>query len=77
MGVAVVDDSLAAYWNPGALALSRGRDLQLSFGASVSAEGDVMREIDELDLLARNVLDVRRKVASRQTLTSSDKATLL
>jgi len=76
-GVAVVDDSLAVYWNPGALAFSRGRDLQFSFGVSVSAEGDVMREIDALDLLAKNAKEIRDKVANGDPLTDSEKATLM
>ncbi len=76
-GVAVVDDSLALYWNPGALAFTKGRDLQLALGASVSAEGNVMREIDALDAFARDLRTIRGKVANGDPLTPSDKATLL
>jgi hypothetical protein len=42
-GIAMADESLALYWNPGALAFAKGHDVQLPFGVSVSAEGDVMR----------------------------------
>ena len=76
-GVAVVDDSLAVYWNPGALAFTKGRDIQVPIGVSISAEGNVMREIDALNLFARDVSSVRRKVQNGDPLTSSDRATLL
>jgi hypothetical protein len=50
-GVAVVDDSLALYWIPGALGFAKGHDFQLPFGVSVSAEGNVMSEIDALAVI--------------------------
>lgn len=76
-GVAVVDDSLALYWNPGALAFARGRDFALPLGVSVSAEGDVMREIDALDAFARDLRTIRRKIQNGDPLSSSDKSTVL
>jgi hypothetical protein len=76
-GVAVVDDSLALYWNPGALAFTKGWDVQLPLGASVSAEGDVMLEIDRLDSFARDLKTIRRKVGNGEPLSSTDRATLL
>jgi len=76
-GVAVVDDSLALYWNPGALAFAEGRDFKLPFGVSVVAEGDIMTEIDELDLFARDLITIRGKVQNGDPLTTSDKETLL
>lgn len=68
-GVAVVDDSLALYWNPGALGFAIGRDIQVPFGASVSAEGNVMSEIDSLDALARDLADIVDKVGNGDPLT--------
>jgi hypothetical protein len=76
-GVAVVDDSLAMYWNPGALAFTKGRDFQLALGAGISAEGNVMSQIDELDALVRDLSGIRDKVRNGDPLTSSDKGTLL
>jgi hypothetical protein len=76
-GVAVVDDSLAMYWNPGALAFAKGRDFQLALGAGVSAEGNVMSQIDELDALARDLGGIVDKVRTGVPLTTSDKGTLL
>jgi len=76
-GVAVVDDSLSLYWNPGALAFAEGRDFKLPFGVSVVAEGDIMTEIDELDLFARDLLTLRNKVRNGEPLSTSDKETLL
>lgn len=76
-GVAVVDDSLASYWNPGALAFTTGWDTNLTVGASISAEGDVMREIDALELVARDATSISRKVRNGDPLTATDRATLL
>ncbi len=76
-GVAVVDDALAMYWNPGALAFGTGREVQMSFGGSVSAEGDVMQQIDELDLLAGELNTIRRKIRNGQRLTETDRQTIL
>jgi len=76
-GVAVVDDSLALYWNPGALGFTKGRDFQLPFGASVSAEGNVMSEIDDLDAFARDLRAIRNKISNGQPLSDSEKTTVL
>lgn len=76
-GVAVVDDSLALYWNPGALAFTEGQDVQLSLGASVSAEGNVMSEIDSLAEFANDFGTIRRKLNDGDPLTESEKETVL
>ena len=76
-GVAVVDDSLALYWNPGALGFAKGHDLQIPFGASVSAEGNVMSEIDELSSLGRDFSPIRRKISNGELLTDSEKTAVL
>jgi hypothetical protein len=76
-GVAVVDDALAMYWNPGALAFTTGRDVQLPFGGSVSAEGDVMQEIDRLDVLSGDLKTIRRKIRDGERLTESERQTIL
>jgi hypothetical protein len=76
-GVAVVDDSLALYWNPGALAFAKGRDLRLPVGFSVSAEGNVMSEIDSLDGFARDLRTIRNKIENGEPLTPSERSTVL
>jgi hypothetical protein len=76
-GVATVDDSLALYWNPGALGFTTGRDFQLPFGASLSAEGNVMSEIDELEAFSRDLLTIREKIANGELLDESEKSTVL
>jgi hypothetical protein len=76
-GVAVVDDSLALYWNPGALGFTKGHDLQVSFGASVSAEGNVMSEIDELSSLARDFSEIRSKISNGEVLTDRERSAVL
>ena len=76
-GVAVADDSLALYWNPGALGFTTGHDAQFPFGVSVSAEGNVMSEIDELDALARDVNSILKKISDGEPLSDSEKSTVL
>ncbi len=47
-GVAVVDDSLAQYWNPGALGFMRGWDAQLPVGGSYSIENRALESLSNL-----------------------------
>jgi len=47
-GVATVDDSLASYWNPGALAFAKDYDVHLPVGFQASAEGGVLGDIDDV-----------------------------
>ncbi|MGH0034927.1 MAG: conjugal transfer protein TraF [Myxococcota bacterium] len=47
-GVAAVNDSLATYWNPGALAFAEASDVALPVGITLSAEGGVITDLDEV-----------------------------
>jgi hypothetical protein len=48
-GVATVNDSLAPYWNPAALAMAQSYDGVLNFDIMGSIEGDVREVIDNLE----------------------------
>ena len=56
-GVATVNDSLASYWNPAALAQGQAWDASLNIDMSASVEGDALevfsREVEFLHLTSQ------------------------
>jgi len=47
-GVAVADDATAPHWNPAALTRRPGVDVEIPVGASVGAEGGIIKTADEV-----------------------------
>ncbi|MCH7598939.1 MAG: hypothetical protein IH973_04210 [Myxococcales bacterium] len=57
-GVATVNDSFASYWNPAALGYAQSYDVALNADIMATAEGDIIRTIDELeDLVGSSEFD--------------------
>ena len=48
-GVAVVDDALASYWNPAALATAKSFDAMINVDIVAALEGDAVETIDDID----------------------------
>lgn len=62
-GVAVAEDSLAIYWNPGAMAFDDSWGVNFGFGGNASVEGNILeildRTIDQWDGLGGTLDDVQ------------------
>ena len=74
-GVATVNDSLASYWNPGALAFAQDYDVTIPIGAQASIEGGIIGDLSDIaDLASKDSLkDVLDKIEDGGTpLDASD-----
>ncbi|MEO1915690.1 MAG: conjugal transfer protein TraF [Myxococcales bacterium] len=75
-GVATVNDSLAPYWNPAALAMAQSYDGVLNFDIMASIEGDVLEVIDNLEDSQGEVEAALDRLESGGVLSADDEATL-
>ncbi|MCH2172701.1 conjugal transfer protein TraF [Myxococcota bacterium] len=71
-GVAVVDDSFANYWNPGALGFQRGWDVQLPVSAGYSVENNALTDLSNVIQEARRVNSALDAIDSGAPLTETE-----
>ena len=76
-GVAVVDDSLASYWNPAALAYMKGWDLQLPVTMNYSIENDALHDLGEILATADGLGSVIDAIDAGTPISNPDMITLL
>jgi uncharacterized protein YjbJ (UPF0337 family) len=83
-GVAMADPKTAFYWNPAALAWNKGIKINAAGGIEVSAEGDILKEIDDIvnfqnDMKAKgiDINQLKAKVNNGGTLSSQEVQDLL
>src|SRR5258706_713566 len=66
--VAVAEGPSAQYWNPGALGVTTGSGVQIPFGLSAEATGDVLQKADDIQKFADKIDTLQSKQKNGGTI---------